>query len=52
VSVTSVYNKLNGLEVGLSAGLVEYAAAQAAVLVEELGATHAPLLAGRSDQGT
>jgi hypothetical protein len=46
VSVTSVYNKLNGLEVGLSAGLVEYAAAQAAVLVEELGATHAPLLAG------
>jgi IS4 transposase len=44
VSVTSVYNKLNGLETGTSAGLVAFAAAQARALIEELaGARPAPL---------
>lgn len=44
VSVTSVYNKLNRLEPGTSAGLVRFAAEQARALIEELvGARSAPL---------
>jgi IS4 transposase len=44
VSVTSLYNKLNGLEPGVTAGLVRFAGAQAAALVDELGgAKPAPL---------
>jgi hypothetical protein len=46
VSVTSVYNKLNGLEPGISAALVGHAAEQAEGLIGELGAARAPLLAG------
>jgi hypothetical protein len=45
VSVTSVYNKLNGLEPGISRGLVGHVAAETAALIHALGA-HAPLLAG------
>ena len=46
VSLTSVYNKLNGLEPPTSAALVNYAAQQAGALIEELNAAHAPLLKG------
>lgn len=46
VSVTSVYNKLNGLEPSTSAALVGHAAEQAEALIEELGAARSPLLAG------
>jgi hypothetical protein len=46
VSVQSVYNKLNGLEPAISAGLVRYAAKEASGLVQELGAERAGLLPG------
>lgn len=46
VSITSVYNKLNGLETSTSAGLVRYAAEEAKAVIEELGGAQAPLLAG------
>ncbi len=46
VSVTSVYNKLNGIEIGTSAGLVRYAAGELAPVITELGGTKAPLLPG------
>jgi hypothetical protein len=46
VSITSVYNKLNGLELGISAELVTYVATQAKELIEMLEAEHPPLLAG------
>ena len=46
VSVQSVYNKLNGLEPGISAALVGYAGREAAALIEELGAERAGLLPG------
>jgi IS4 transposase len=44
VSVTSLYNKLNGLEPGTTAELVRFAATEAAALIDELGgAKPAPL---------
>ncbi len=46
VSVQSVYNKLNGLEPGVSATLVRYAAREAEELIQELGAERAELLPG------
>jgi len=46
VSVQSVYNKLNGLEPGISAALVRYAGREAAALIEELGGERAALLPG------
>lgn len=46
VSVASVYNKLNGLEVGTSAALVAYSGGQAAALIAALGGARPPLLAG------
>ncbi len=46
VSVQSVYNKINGLETPISAGLVRYAAAEAMGLIEELGGTRPALLPG------
>jgi IS4 transposase len=46
VSVQSVYNKLNGLEPAISAGLVRYAAEEASGLIQELGAERAELLPG------
>jgi IS4 transposase len=46
VSVTSVYNKLNGLEMGTIAGLVSFSSAQALALVRELGETRPPVLPG------
>lgn len=46
VSVTSVYNKLNGIEANTSAELVRYAAGQAKALIEGLGGTIEPLLPG------
>jgi len=42
VSVTSVYNKLNGIEIGTSAGLVRYAAGELAPVIKELGGAQAP----------
>jgi hypothetical protein len=47
VSVTAVYDKLNGLEPGISAGLVEYSAAQAGALIEVLEVAPVTLLPGR-----
>jgi hypothetical protein len=46
VSVTSIYNKLNGLEVGTSAALVRYAGKQAEDVIEALGGAQPPLLEG------
>jgi len=46
VSVQSVYNKLNGMEVTTSADLVRYAAGAVTPLIEELEGTHAPLFPG------
>ena len=46
VSVTSVYNKLNGIEASTSAELVRYAAGEAKPLIEQLGGTIEPLLPG------
>jgi hypothetical protein len=46
VSITSVYNKLNGLEATTSAELVRYAAGEAAPLIEHLGGAREPSLAG------
>ncbi|MFN2524933.1 MAG: transposase, partial [Actinomycetota bacterium] len=46
VSITSVYNKLNGLETTTPADLVRYAAGEAAPLIEQLGGARAPQLAG------
>ncbi len=46
VSVQSVYNKLNGLEPGISAELVRFSAQKATEVIEELGAERAALLPG------
>jgi len=46
VSITSVYNKLNGIEAHTSAELVRYAAGQIAPIISELGGIEAPLLVG------
>jgi len=39
VSVTSLYNKLNGIETGTSAALVRYAAGQVEPIIKKLGGT-------------
>ena len=46
VSVTSVYNKLNGIEVNTSAELVRYAAGAVTPIIEGLKGTHRSPLAG------
>ena len=46
VSVTSVYNKLNGIEIDTSAELVRYAAGELAPAIIELGGATVPLLPG------
>lgn len=46
VSLTSVYNKVNGIEPQTSAALVRYSAEQAQEVIEELGAKREPVLAG------
>jgi hypothetical protein len=46
VSVTSVYNKLNGLETPVSAALVHDSAAQLGPIIRELGGVAPPLLLG------
>jgi hypothetical protein len=46
VSITSVYNKLNGVETKVSAELVRDSARQCAPLIRQLKATVAPLLPG------
>lgn len=46
VSITSVYNKLNGIEAHTSAELVRYASGQLAPIIKELGGIEAPLLVG------
>jgi len=46
VSITSLYNKLNGIEPHTSAGLVRYAAGQIQPLIEQLGGSQKPLLPG------
>ena len=39
VSITSLYNKLNGIEIGTSAELVRYAAKQAELIIKKQGGT-------------
>lgn len=46
VSLTSVYNKLNGIEPATSAALVSYSAQQAEALIREVGGAEAALLPG------
>ena len=46
VSITSVYNKLNGIETETSAQLVRYAAGQAAPIIKKMGGTNPELLPG------
>jgi len=46
VSITSLYNKLNGIESHTSAELVRYAAGQIQPLIEELGGNQKPLMPG------
>jgi len=46
VSVTSVYNKLNGIESNTSAELVRYATGEIKPVIEKLGGTVDPLLLG------
>jgi hypothetical protein len=46
VSVTSVYNKLNGLETATIAGLVSFSSAQVMELIRERGETRPSLLPG------
>ena len=46
VSVTSVYNKLNGVEASTSAALVDFSGARAAELIAELDGARPSLLAG------
>ncbi|WP_006787666.1 transposase [Thiorhodospira sibirica] len=46
VSVTSVYNKLNGLSIETSAQWVTYGAEQASALIDELDGAREPLLPG------
>jgi hypothetical protein len=45
-SITSVYNKLNGIETETSAQLVRYAAGQAAPIIKKMGGTNPDLLPG------
>ena len=46
VSVTSVYNKLNGVETKTSASLVRYSAQATEPIIERMGGTLPPLLPG------
>jgi hypothetical protein len=46
VSITSVYNKLNGIEPETSAELVRFASRQVCPIIKELGGTNPPLLPG------
>ena len=46
VSVTSLYNKLNGIEPGTSAALVRYAGKQVEPIIKKLGGTGRPPLPG------
>ena len=46
VSITSVYNKLNGIETETSAELVRYAARQVTPIIEKLGGTKPAALPG------
>jgi IS4 transposase len=46
VSITSLYNKLNGIESHTSAELVRYAAGQIQPLIEQLGGSQEPLMPG------
>jgi hypothetical protein len=47
VSITSIYNKLNGIESSTSAQLVHYAVEQVEPIIRKLGGTGAPLLPGK-----
>ena len=46
VSVTSIYNKLNGVETQTSASMVRYSAESVAPMIEKMGGTLPPLLPG------
>ncbi len=46
VSITSLYNKLNGIESHTSAELVRYAAGQIQPLIEQVGGAQKPLMPG------
>jgi hypothetical protein len=46
VSITAVYNKLNGLEPGIPAALVRYSAHELAPVITAMGGERAPVVAG------
>ncbi len=46
VSITSIYNKLNGVELGTSASLVRYSAESVQPIIEKMGGALPPLLPG------
>ena len=46
VSITSIYNKLNGVEPGTSASLVRYSAESVQPIIEKMGGALPPLLPG------
>jgi len=46
VSITAVYDKLNGIEISTSAELVRFASRQVRPIIEKLGGTSPPLLPG------
>jgi len=46
VSITSVYNKLNGIETGISAAMVRETSREVAGVIEEMGGQISPLLPG------
>lgn len=46
VSITAVYNKLNGLEISTSAELVRFASRQVSPIIKELNGANPPLLPG------
>jgi hypothetical protein len=47
VSITSIYNKLQGIEPDISAGLVRYAAEKMSPIIEQLGGTVSSPLPGK-----
>jgi hypothetical protein len=46
VSITSGYNKLNGLEISTSAALVREAESDMATMINQMDAVYQPLLPG------
>lgn len=48
VNRAALYQKLNGIEVGVSAALLRETAAELSALIQQIGGQHPPFLAGYS----